>query len=237
MTRLPFTQRIARSMVKRADAVLTLCGLPDRMPPYTTHARSHRQWLASDGDATHRLEYGLGPEDVVFDVGGYRGDWAAEIAERYGSRIHVFEPVAAYYQQIESRFAEVENVAAHAFGLSSSDRTVSLAVLEDSSSQFKAGQEVEACRLRSITDFMKEQRIDRVALLKLNIEGGEYELLESLIETGMIEQFDNIQVQFHWFVPKARARMRAIQAKLQKTHALTYQYEFVWENWSAQAAA
>ena len=41
----------------------------------------------------------------------------------------------------------------------------------------------------------------------------------------------NIQVQFHDFVLDAESRMKSIQADLRKTHELTYQYDFVWENW------
>jgi len=227
---------MARSAAKRADAVLTMVGLPGRMPAYATHGRNHRQWVANDGDATHRLDYNLTSEDIVFDVGGYRGDWTAEIEDRFGSKIHIFEPVSSFYERIDARFAEAENVFPHCFGLSSKDDTVSMAVLEDSTSQFKQAEESETCVLRSIADFLEEQKIDRVALLKLNIEGGEYDLLESLIESGLIQRFDNIQVQFHWFVPNARTRMRTIQAELQKTHMVTYQYQFVWENWSVQAA-
>ena len=35
------------------------------------------------------------------------------------------------------------------------------------------------------------------ALMKINIEGGEFELLERLLETRLISRIENIQVQFH----------------------------------------
>ena len=73
--------------------------------------------------------------------------------------------------------------------------------------------------------------IERIDLMKINIEGGEYDLLEHLIKTGWIDKIINIQVQFHDFVENAEARMLAIQNDLAKTHELTYQYKFVWENW------
>jgi len=42
----------------------------------------------------------------------------------------------------------------------------------------------------------------------------------------------NVQVQFHDFVPHAKTRMQSIQRRLAITHELSYQFEFVWENWS-----
>ena len=53
-----------------------------------------------------------------------------------------------------------------------------------------------------------------------------------MIETGFVNQIDNIQVQFHDFIPNAEERMQKIQKHLEKTHRLTYQYLFVWENWN-----
>jgi len=61
---------------------------------------------------------------------------------------------------------------------------------------------------------------------------GEYELLEKLIETGLIGIFENVQVQFHDVAPDSHSRMERIQKALGKTHTPTYQYEFVWENWT-----
>ena len=71
-----------------------------------------------------------------------------------------------------------------------------------------------------------------VDLIKINIEGGEYEVLESLIADNKLSMFKNLQIQFHDFIiENAKERMSKIQQELAKTHVLTYQYEFVWENW------
>jgi FkbM family methyltransferase len=209
--------------------------MPDQIPA-ATHDRSYRRWVANNGDTTHRVDYQLGESDVVFDVGGYKGDWAAEIDDQFGSRIHVFEPISRYCAQIAQRFANAGNIHVHCFGLSSNDESISLSILDDSTSQFRPSKDSEDCVLRSVSGFLSEHAIDRVALLKLNIEGGEYDLLEHLIQTGLIKVFDNIQVQFHWFVPNARSRMANIQSELNKTHAVTFQYPFVWENWASEAA-
>lgn len=67
--------------------------------------------------------------------------------------------------------------------------------------------------------------------MKINIEGGEYELIEHFIESEFVKEIRDIQVQFHDFIPDAGVRMKKIQEELKNTHFLTYQYEFVWENW------
>ena len=67
--------------------------------------------------------------------------------------------------------------------------------------------------------------------MKINIEGGEYSLLEDLISNRLVANIKDIQVQFHTFAPNALERMKNIQMELSKTHHLTYNYPFVWENW------
>jgi hypothetical protein len=75
-----------------------------------------------------------------------------------------------------------------------------------------------------------------VDLMKINIEGGEYELLEHLIARGLTKRIRNIQVQFHEDVMAGAAgRMERIQSRLAETHHLTYQERFVWENWELSA--
>ena len=66
----------------------------------------------------------------------------------------------------------------------------------------------------------------------MNIEGSEYELLERIIEIDFIRNIDNLLIQFHNFFSDSRSRMDNIQKHLSKTHRLTFQYEFIWENWT-----
>ena len=73
--------------------------------------------------------------------------------------------------------------------------------------------------------------------MKINIEGGEYELLDRLLDTGLINIIDNLQVQFHDHVDGAIGRMQRIQSRLGTKFNLTYQVPFVWENWHRVSTA
>jgi FkbM family methyltransferase len=190
------------------------------------------RWFDDNGDRTLRLNYPLDEQSIVFDVGGYEGQWASDLFSRYRCRIHVFEPYPPYAQMIAERFSHNPQISTHAFGLAGETGLSALNIDQDSSSVFKASAQTVEISLVSAADFIRDNRIDQINLMKINIEGGEYPLLEQLIEEGIAQRIDNIQVQFHDFVPDAVARMHQIQEHLRKTHELTYQYEFVWENWS-----
>ena len=80
-------------------------------------------------------------------------------------------------------------------------------------------------------DWCERHDVGEVALMKINIEGSEYPLLEHIIDTGLIKHVREFQIQFHDFVPDARARMQEIQRRLMATHRPTWQYRYIWENW------
>jgi FkbM family methyltransferase len=169
---------------------------------------------------------------VVLDVGGYEGNWAWQIYERYGCRVHVFEPVPRFAEMIEKRFAGKEKVRVHRWGLSDANGRATISVENDASSVHKSKGEPCTIELKSARDVFGMLGLEGgVDLIKINIEGCEYELLEHLMETGLIVKLRDIQVQFHDFVEGAAARMARIQERLAETHELSWQYRFVWENW------
>ncbi len=202
----------------------------------TVQAKRVKPWFAVKGDRTLRLNYDLNEHSVVFDMGGYEGQWASDIYAMYNCRVLVFEPFPAYYQNIKSRFSRNSRISVFDFGLSGSDQKMVLYAADDATSSFKgAGTPVDMV-LKKATPFIKSQGIQKIDLIKINIEGGEYDLLDELIHEGTIKNITNIQVQFHDFVDNAVGRMKDIQRKLSETHELTYQYEFVWENWKLKSA-
>lgn len=191
-----------------------------------------KPWFEANGDQTLRLDYDLNENSIVFDLGGYKGKFTYEIYERYGCTIYVFEPILEFYTIINSRFSDFPKIYPFHFGLGGKNESMKISLTDNSSSVFIESDQSELIQIKSIIDFVKEKNITKVDLIKINIEGGEYEVLESLIENNLITIFDNIQVQFHDFIlDNAQERMNKIQDKLAKTHELTYQFEFVWENW------
>jgi FkbM family methyltransferase len=189
-------------------------------------------WFAAKGDQTLRLDYELNSESIVFDVGGYKGEFATEILCKYNAKIYIFEPIAAFYLIIKNRFLKNEKVKSFHYGLAGKDEEMQISLSDNSSSVYLNSENKETIQLKSIVDFIETNDIKKIDLIKINIEGGEYELLESLIDSGSISIIKNIQVQFHDFLfENAKERMNAIQENLSKTHELTYQFEFVWENW------
>ncbi|HEX2927775.1 MAG TPA: FkbM family methyltransferase, partial [Ruminiclostridium sp.] len=156
-----------------------------------------KHWFQDKGDATLRLNYDLTKDSVVFDLGGYKGQWAGDIFGRYGCGIYIFEPVELFYKEIVNRFKDTPKIQVFQYGLSDENKICKIGLDQDGSSIYKSSQNTEEISLVKATDFISQQRIERIDVLKVNIEGGEYDLLDHLIQSGSINLVANLQIQFH----------------------------------------
>jgi FkbM family methyltransferase len=195
------------------------------------------KWYADGGDDRFRFDYELDESSFVFDLGGYEGQWASDLYARHRCRIAIFEPVARFANSIAARFRNNGDIAVFPCGLGAASRVETIYLHGASSSTEKKQAQSEQIEIVDVRQWFEEHNIEAVHLMKINIEGGEYELLERLVSTGLISRIYDIQVQFHNFLPDAPARMEQLQHAMRATHTPTYQYRFVWENWRKNADA
>lgn len=193
-------------------------------------------WVDCDGDATLRLDYPLGPASIVLDVGGFKGQWASDIHGRFGCRVFVFEPVPEFATNLVRRFEMNPAIEILPFGLGGQTRDAALWVQGDGSSVvLRESDEAIPVHLVAASEFLRNRGLAPVDLIKVNIEGGEYELLDHLMNEGLISTISHLQVQFHDFVPDAAARRDMIIRRLNSTHQCQWSYPFVWESWSLRS--
>ena len=150
-------------------------------------------WWRDKGDITLRLNYDLNEKSTVVDLGGYKGDWAGQIFNKYNCNLIILEPVSEYYHQICAKFTD-KRIQVFNFGAGASDRIEHISIENDASSIFTEGTTKEAIKIHDASVLFKDLKID---LMKINIEGGEYELLDRLIETNKHIDIKNFQIQFH----------------------------------------
>lgn len=205
---------------------------PEPPPPWIAEQQlAHGEWLACEGDQTLRQEYSIAVGEVVVDLGGYQGQWASDIYARYRPKVFVFEPVPEFADRIRKRFQDNPDVHVVEAAVASADGRMRIGVAADASSSFGDRKDLVDVPVLDFVAWWRAAGCGEIALLKINIEGGEYELLEHLVASGAVRDVREIQVQFHFFVPEAEARMRSIQAQLAATHERTYAFKWIWENW------
>ncbi len=196
-----------------------------------TYRETLKRWINDGGDNRFRFDYELDEHSVVLDLGGYEGQWANDIYSRYRCRILVFEPVGSFARNITERFRRNPDISVFQCGLGATSRMETIYVHGAGSSTLRKRSNAERIEIVAVDKWFEEHGVGTVDLMKINIEGGEYELLERMLDAGLIGSIKDVQVQFHNFTTDASARMEDIQRRLLATHEPTYQYRFIWENW------
>lgn len=191
----------------------------------------HKSWKSVKGDTTLRLDYPLNDRSIVFDVGGYQGDFAAAIHEKYGSKVYIFEPHPTFYAQLCERFSGNEAIIPCKYGLSGTDGSFTLSDDADASS-FSQSNSGHICDVKSFQTAVYELSVQKVDLMKVNIEGEEYDLLSAMIANQQHKIVEHLQVQFHDFFPDSAARRNLLTSSLGETHVRKWCYDFIWESWT-----
>ena len=191
-----------------------------------------KKWYADGGDQRLRFNYELNSNSIVFDLGGFEGNFASDLYSRMPCKIYVFEPVKSFAAGLSNRFRLNPDIRVFNYGLSSADQEAVISVEGPGSSIHRKSHGItERVALRKISDVLSELNIDRIDLLKINIEGGEYEVLQTLIEENHLPKIANLQIQFHEIDAASLAKKERIGKSLKLTHDCIYRYEFVWEDW------
>jgi hypothetical protein len=155
-----------------------------------------------------RYEYDLNPSDYVIDIGSYRREWADTIKQKFGCHVECFDA-------LDNRAAWTHN------------GTIKLGGQYYYTSAFDDVNKQDFTCV-DIAPFLNKE----VALCKINIEGMEYELIMYMINSGLMKNIKNLQVQFHLIDSiDCKTTYRELAKRLRETHSITWQHPFIWENW------
>ena len=148
-------------------------------------------------------------ELTIFDVGANIGHYSLLLAEVFGEKatIHSFEPSHKTFMKLSKNIAGKEKIILHNLGFGNEDKNTTLYTNSDESGlasvyrrrlehfniDMNQSEEIE---LETVDAFCKKNKIKRVHLLKLDVEGHEKKILEGtsiMLNSGDI---DFIQFEF-----------------------------------------
>lgn len=181
----------------------------------------------------HLLNHPIGDSSIVFDVGGYTGLFSEDIAKKFDPYLFVFEPIAEFCDEISSRFRANKKVKVCNFGLADRSYEADFYLNENGSSVFPVAQTATKVKMIDICQFVSDNNIEKIDLMTINIEGGEYDLLPRVLETGLINKIETLQIQFHMFDQSEFVKKRKeIVEQILATHRVKYSFPFTWECFS-----
>lgn len=178
------------------------------------------------------MGYPLNSDSIVVDLGGFDGQWASDIFSKYQSNIFIFEAVPEFAKKTQERFALNSKIRVLPVALGGKDESKRISIQGVGSSLFRSSDSgvlievADAARLFELCG-----GIGRIDLMKMNIEGGEYDVFPRLFSSGLIQSIDQLQIQFHNLDSQSTTLVKEIHDELLKTHSPVWHYEWVWERW------
>ena len=187
-----------------------------------------KTYLSQGGDKKFRYREGLQKNGTVLDVGAFEGEFA-EFHSKTADRVICFDTNPTAINQLKKRFAGKKNVYIYDYGIGIKEEKGKIigkgagAKIE----LFEGGQTI----IREVSTVFKELDIENVSLLKINIEGGEFDLIKALKHTGLLKVIDEIHVQTHDFADSDLTKTLEMHRLLSKDFELYLSFPFVWDFW------
>jgi FkbM family methyltransferase len=192
-----------------------------------------KKWVQDRGDDTHIINHNLNQDSVVIDLGGYKGLWAKQMIKKYNPYVYIIEPINEYYHSLVDTFKDNKKVHILNVAVGIEDKDGVIYLNGDGTSTNISSNEIRNIEFKSMVTLLKMWDLKNVDLIQINIEGDEYLLLENIISNGIIDNFKNIQIQFHYGIENDTLRRETIrQGLLNKGFKEKFNYPFVWECWT-----
>ena len=171
----------------------------------------------------------LNSNGLVIDLGGYVGDFTSKMLKLNPKMSFlIFEPVPSFFKTCMSRFSKNQNVSVLPYGVTSNGRSIDLKIDGPRTRTNKLdGNSIFASK--SITEIL--DNLDQVELIKMNIEGLEYECLLSIIRSGSIKKINYLLVQFHNFCIEDEDNYAEITQLISEDFIRVFSYKWKWELW------
>jgi FkbM family methyltransferase len=181
-----------------------------------------------------RVTYPLSKDSLVIDVGGFTGDWAMRMYCLYSCFIDVYEPHPELSSQCMLNFRGNSKVNTYAAGLGGETGMLSFYGDNMNASVYKKDTQavIHVPIQKTSTLFNKKYSNKQIDLLKINIEGSEYDMLPDLIANYDMKKITDIQIQFHNCVPNFAEKRAQITEDLSKTHKMVWNHDYIFESWT-----
>ena len=184
----------------------------------------------------------LTDNSVVVDVGAYKGEFCEKLSSKCQCKIYAYEPVEKYYKELVGKIdvnKTMKNVLPHKVALSAKESKEEIVVSDEGSTLTRYSRDMsgttEVIDTIDVVDeldwIMNENKKEGIDLIKINIEGGEFDLLPVLIDSGTISKIKNVHVQFHSFVEDSYIKYLQLKQEMSKTHDVVLDSLWKWTFW------
>jgi len=155
----------------------------------------------------------INERSVVIDLGGNVGEFSKFIAENIGAVVYVLEPIKCLF----ARIPENNRIKKFNYCVGAKDGLRKIYIPNDSCATiYKKGYQEVICYCTKLDTFIREHNIFRIDLLKVDIEGAEIEVFET-ISDQTLKIINQMTIEFHDFLwPELKTKVKYIKKRIEK---------------------
>lgn len=173
----------------------------------------------------------LNERGVILDIGSYRGAYSSKLMVRHPENTYwLYEPIPDYFKVCLNRFKKEKNVLLNQAAVTSNGRNV-LIKIDGLRSREVESSDSRAIEHKSVSIQEIFNSLSEIELLKMNIEGMEFECLEQLVSSNSLIKARYLLIQFHKFEDDSHQRRESLHRKFEKDFDTLFSYEWMWELW------
>lgn len=206
------------------SVILPICSI------FKIYLNPYRQYALNGHDSLLFEGHSFTADQTGIILGGFQGISAKKWLERYDLKLIIVEPVSKYCNQLKRKFVNNPEVTILNMAAGSRKGNRKIIVNGDRTSFFEKNGDIQEVVTLDVCSII-EMAESPIAFLEINIEGGEYEVLARLIETGQIRKIGRLFIQFHDVNSDSSIDREVIESKLALTHSLIFDYLWVWQYW------
>ena len=155
-------------------------------------------WMINEYDIE---SFKIDQDDIVIDVGAHIGLFSL-LASQFckAGKIFSFEPISENFDLLVSNLElnHIENIFPFNVGVSKNSGELNLFLNTDQSAHsiFSRSQESITVKSTSLQKIFDEKKISSCKLLKLDCEGAEYDIIDSL-PVEYLDKIQNMAIEYH----------------------------------------
>jgi FkbM family methyltransferase len=173
---------------------------------------------------------------IIFDIGACVGEFIDQYINKEGVEIYAFEPLESNYEFLLEKYKNDNRIKIYPYAISNFSGNANFYIKKK---EFVGN---EGCTLKKdktnvnskmfnvvkvikISDFIKDEKIDKVHIIKIDSEGSEYDIIEDLLNLNLLQ--NNIEkVFFEDHLRKVPSIREQRKSTIQRILELKYEDKF-----------
>lgn len=170
---------------------------------------------------------------TFIDIGACVGEFTDDMLKKHKDCIvHAIEPFGTNYSYLFDKYAKNERVKLYKMAIGAFDGTTRLWLKEGSKGIHWAGnggcslyrakselpmKEYDVVPIQKISTFMRLQKINYVDIMKIDVEGAEYDIFDDILHERLWQLINKIYYENHTRkIPELLDRARRFQVMIEK---------------------